>query len=348
MDTVVALSGGRLVGTHYGFYSTIVGIGILVGNVAIGALVQIARDRDLPGLAWVVLVGIGVLCAAGAGGQSARNGHLQDGAIRQQATRPSDPDGVPRSQPPAPEQGPYTTQYGETTCSLSLRRGAGYRARDARHGYSVRLWSLTSMPNSTGGARRIRVITLRCSPKAAKPATTKVAVRIPDDTDATVRPQPLAGWTVEVTKRKVDPPPRLRRRHAGDRGRRHGDPGPRPVVRASQQGQFAQFGALCRPLPDADSLALPTTQTSSPTASVPVRSEPASGGEKPKFPVPTATIAKPASSVLPIVAWSALSPRRRPWYCGLRNRPPRVGPPCQFAGGRATDTLPVNQQATVG
>jgi hypothetical protein len=31
-----------------------------------------------------------------------------------------------------------------------------------------------------------------------------------------------------------------------------------------------------------------------------------SGGEKPKFPVPTATIAKPASSVLPIVAWSAL------------------------------------------
>ena len=45
MDTVVALSGGRLVGTHYGFYSTIVGVGILVGNVATGALMQAARDR---------------------------------------------------------------------------------------------------------------------------------------------------------------------------------------------------------------------------------------------------------------------------------------------------------------
>ena len=81
MDTVVALSGGRLVGTHYGFYSTIVGIGILVGNIATGSLVQIARDRDLPGLVWVVLVGIGVLCAA-ALRALARNGHLQDGAIR--------------------------------------------------------------------------------------------------------------------------------------------------------------------------------------------------------------------------------------------------------------------------
>ncbi len=81
MDTVVALSGGRLVGTHYGFYSTIIGIGILVGNVATGSLVQIARDRDLPGLVWVALVGIGVLCAA-ALRALARNGHLQDGAIR--------------------------------------------------------------------------------------------------------------------------------------------------------------------------------------------------------------------------------------------------------------------------
>ncbi len=81
MDTVVALSGGRLVGIHYGFYSTIVGIGILVGNVATGSLVQIARDRDLPGLVWVVLVGIGVLCAAALRALG-RNGHLQDGAIR--------------------------------------------------------------------------------------------------------------------------------------------------------------------------------------------------------------------------------------------------------------------------
>lgn len=36
MDTVVSLAGNRLVGTHYGFYNTIIGIGILAGNLATG------------------------------------------------------------------------------------------------------------------------------------------------------------------------------------------------------------------------------------------------------------------------------------------------------------------------
>lgn len=81
MDTVVALSGGRLVGTHYGFYSTIVGVGILAGNVATGALMQAARDRGLGALVWAVLAGIGLLCAA-ALRALARNGHLHQGGPR--------------------------------------------------------------------------------------------------------------------------------------------------------------------------------------------------------------------------------------------------------------------------
>ena len=32
MDTVVSLADNRLVGTHYGFYNTIIGIGILAEN----------------------------------------------------------------------------------------------------------------------------------------------------------------------------------------------------------------------------------------------------------------------------------------------------------------------------
>jgi hypothetical protein len=38
MDTVVSLADNRLVGTHYGFYNTIIGIGIgiLAGNLATG------------------------------------------------------------------------------------------------------------------------------------------------------------------------------------------------------------------------------------------------------------------------------------------------------------------------
>ncbi len=81
MDTVVALSGGRLVGTHYGFYSTIVGVGILAGNVATGALVQAARQQGLDALVWAALAGIGLLSAA-ALRSLARNGHLQHGSTR--------------------------------------------------------------------------------------------------------------------------------------------------------------------------------------------------------------------------------------------------------------------------
>lgn len=64
MDTVVSLAGNRIVGTHYGFYNTIVGVGILVGNLATGSLMQLARDVGQPELLWVLLTAIGLLSAA--------------------------------------------------------------------------------------------------------------------------------------------------------------------------------------------------------------------------------------------------------------------------------------------
>ena len=64
MDTVVALSGGRLVGTYYGFYSTIIGVGILAGNVGIGALVQAAPGWGGGALLWIGLCAAGLLSAA--------------------------------------------------------------------------------------------------------------------------------------------------------------------------------------------------------------------------------------------------------------------------------------------
>ena len=63
MDTVVSLSRNRLVATHYGFYNTIVGVGILVGNLATGALMQTARDAGAPELIWITLGLIGGLTA---------------------------------------------------------------------------------------------------------------------------------------------------------------------------------------------------------------------------------------------------------------------------------------------
>ncbi|MEV4364869.1 MFS transporter [Nonomuraea sp. NPDC049625] len=56
MDTVVALSGERLVATHYGLYNTVAGIGITVGNLLVGALLGSGR-------VWVALAVLGALCA---------------------------------------------------------------------------------------------------------------------------------------------------------------------------------------------------------------------------------------------------------------------------------------------
>lgn len=64
MDTVVSLANNRLVGTHYGFYNTIVGVGILVGNLATGSLMQAAKDLGRPELVWVLLSAIGLISAA--------------------------------------------------------------------------------------------------------------------------------------------------------------------------------------------------------------------------------------------------------------------------------------------
>lgn len=64
MDTVVALSGNRLVATHYGFYNTVVGVGILLGNLGTGAVFGWAADAGLEWLIWVLLTAIGIGCAA--------------------------------------------------------------------------------------------------------------------------------------------------------------------------------------------------------------------------------------------------------------------------------------------
>ncbi|MFE5050406.1 MFS transporter [Streptomyces sp. NPDC056637] len=64
MDTVVALSGNRLVATHYGFYNTVSGLGITLGNLATGALWDFAGQHDARWLTWGILSTTGLVCAA--------------------------------------------------------------------------------------------------------------------------------------------------------------------------------------------------------------------------------------------------------------------------------------------
>ncbi|GLX54078.1 putative ABC transport system membrane protein [Streptomyces hygroscopicus subsp. hygroscopicus] len=59
MDTVVRLSGDRLVATYYGAYNTASGIAVSLGNLAVGALF----DTGVRWLPWAVLAATGLACA---------------------------------------------------------------------------------------------------------------------------------------------------------------------------------------------------------------------------------------------------------------------------------------------
>jgi predicted MFS family arabinose efflux permease len=62
MDTITALAGDRLVATHYGLYSTIVGGAILAGNLFTGSALSWAQRAGLPALPWIGLSVIGAVC----------------------------------------------------------------------------------------------------------------------------------------------------------------------------------------------------------------------------------------------------------------------------------------------
>ncbi|MFI6514942.1 MFS transporter [Spirillospora sp. NPDC050679] len=75
MDTVVALSGDRLVATHYGLYNTVSGLGITAGNLGTGALWDYAAAHHAQWLVWTALAATGIGCAAAVAALS-RGGHL--------------------------------------------------------------------------------------------------------------------------------------------------------------------------------------------------------------------------------------------------------------------------------
>jgi predicted MFS family arabinose efflux permease len=63
MDKIVSLSGDRLVATHYGLYNTVVGVGILLGNLLTGVGFDAAARAGVPWAPWLVLTTVGLGCA---------------------------------------------------------------------------------------------------------------------------------------------------------------------------------------------------------------------------------------------------------------------------------------------
>jgi uncharacterized protein YcnI len=162
-----------------------------------------------------------------------------------------------------------------------------------------------------GASGETGLITLRVPAESDNPATTKVEVRIPDDIQIrTVRAQPVAGWQLDIKKKKTNPPIY----------RDDGTPVDEVVSSVTwtatgpgiMPGQFDDFVLEAGPMPDVATLALPTYQTFADGTSD-AWTEPAPEGSDPEFPVPTVTVgastdtaSSGGSAMTSVIAWTAL------------------------------------------
>lgn len=64
MATIATFGGRHMVGTYYGLYSTLAGIGVAAGNVLTGWALDLGTHAGLPFLPWLALTAIGLGCAA--------------------------------------------------------------------------------------------------------------------------------------------------------------------------------------------------------------------------------------------------------------------------------------------
>lgn len=162
-----------------------------------------------------------------------------------------------------------------------------------------------------GGPGETGLITLRVPGESANPATTKVEVRIPDDIQIrTVLAQPVPGWKLDIKKKKTNPP--IYR----DDGTRVDEVVSSVTWTATGPGilpgQFDDFVLEAGPLPDVETLALPTYQTFV-DGTTDAWTEPVPEGSDPEFPVPFVNVGASSGAgssggggVTSVIAWTAL------------------------------------------
>ena len=147
-----------------------------------------------------------------------------------------------------------------------------------------------------GAPGEIGLITLRVPAESDNPPTTKVEVRIPDDIQIrTVRPQPVTGWQLDIKKKKTNP----------TIYRDDGTPVDEVVSSVTwtatgpgiMPGQFDEFVLEANPMPDVETLTLPTFQTFA-DGTTDAWTEPAPEGSDPEFPVPSVTVGASADAAL--------------------------------------------------
>ncbi|WP_329426629.1 MFS transporter [Streptosporangium sp. NBC_01495] len=64
MATIATFGGRHMVGTYYGLYSTLAGVGVAAGNLLTGWSLDLGARTGLPSLPWLALALIGLGCAA--------------------------------------------------------------------------------------------------------------------------------------------------------------------------------------------------------------------------------------------------------------------------------------------
>lgn len=147
-------------------------------------------------------------------------------------------------------------------------------------------------PAKKGGYSKI---TFRVPNEDATQGTVKVSLQFPKDTPLTsARPKPVAGWTAEVTKVTLDKPVKTSKgaeiKEAIGTITWTAQPGTR-----INPGEFQEFDISAGPLPDADQLVIPTTQTyDGPKGDVKWDAPPA-GGAEPEHPAPVVKLVAAAA-----------------------------------------------------
>ena len=133
------------------------------------------------------------------------------------------------------------------------------------------------------------VLTFRVPTESATASTTEVTVTLPADHPiASVRVQPVTGWTATVTSATLAKPIRtddgLLTTYASRIDWKA------DAAAAIAPGEFQQFSVSAGPLPDVASIALPTTQRYS-DGTVVQWNELAVGSAEPEHPAPVLTLA---------------------------------------------------------
>jgi uncharacterized protein YcnI len=127
-------------------------------------------------------------------------------------------------------------------------------------------------------------------------STTKVEVVLPDNAPVgSVSTMPVPGWTVELERRRVDPPVQV-----------HGSEVTEAVSKitwtatgddaAVEPGQFQEFPVSMGPLPQVDTMVFKALQTYSDGNVVRWIEEPTPGAEEPAHPAPVLTLTAAAPS----------------------------------------------------